>query len=423
MAKRVLKGVREGGQFAVDAKAEPDVALAGEEQHDAALEAALEASVLRAESFNRPEGPKSFAVDAGGTWTTYGFTLHPDGTEDTRCIGDATSAEQVAGSLALGIPKPYEEAKAEAREAAELLYAEVERIRALPLSGSEKIARRNLRVRTAFTAAERATRYDSRGTDLRRMASTDPDGFLEMWDRYAGQGRCDLHTDHAAAHKVAAGCVECQVALAAQHNRGKSPSYTPEPLPDAPVHNHPAKGAVREVDVDDDENDVVTTRYTTHEADPALAAALREHFRAGPDAKVEITEEAWEDHSSYTVESGSEIRVNIGDSQFIYQDLGALMRDLDRSARGNLQEKAKRFCGTADTGNQQGPVGIYLPGRSSKPVIGWITVTYTLGGFNFVHQDGRNELFKSREYRDIVPTDQTRPAPHLDRAEAREVQP
>lgn len=367
--------------------------------HDQQLAAALAATVFKAIDFERPEGPKSFAFEDGRNGEIYTYELLEDGTEEDQGLyGFRWGLSEFIDCLAWRLGNANAQATLDAAEPARLILEEIERIRNLPLTEAEAAARNARRVRAAVNRLETNMRWDSITHQLRVEALHFPDKFLKRWDRYAAQGRCDVHLPDAEAN-VLSSCSWCVVALSARFMDGHRQKYESVPLAPVPTFDQPTPGEVKHLDLN--EGGSITSTRTTRVPSAVLAAALRSHYGAPADAEVSIVEDYYEDAVNYTVESETKIEVTVGGTEYEFEDLGAMMRALDATARGDKQLRAEQFAGTAETGNNRGTVALYLHGEEYSTV-GWITTTWRAGGFDFVDVTGKTKRFGPNQWRDLT---------------------
>jgi hypothetical protein len=366
---------------------------------DQQLATALAATVFQTEDFERPEGSKSFAFQDSRTDEMYSYTLLEDGTEENQGLyGYRWGLDEFTDSLAWCLGGNHTEALTKAADPARLVLEEIERIRSLPLTATEVSARKARRVKGAMSRIQTNMRWDSVAYQLDSDAQQSPDKFLERWDRYAAQGRCDHHLADATANVLSA-CSWCVVALSARFMDGHRQKYESAPLDPVPTFDQPTPAEVKHMDLN--EGGSITSTRTTRVPSAALAAALRAHYGAPADAEVSIVEDYYEDAVNYTVESETKIEVTVGGTEYDFEDLGAMMRALDATARGDKQLRAEQFAGTAETGNNRGTVALYLHGEEYSTV-GWITTTWRAGGFDFVDVTGKAKRFGPNQWRDLT---------------------
>lgn len=380
------------GKYTFGTHAEPDqLELAADEQQ-------LERDISKylghtriAEEFDRPHGHRSFSFGEGQEETR--FETKDDSTERMLALGslvqkpvtrDRILAAAVSGQLWNRTPNLADE---NLEQLADISWQEIERIRALPRTKDEQ--QRYLAARAQQIADVLRSVQDAR--ELQKLLSSDPAPIIARWDQMAARGSCEAHEQEIREGRYN-WCEDCRLAFMAAHERGltRRLSFTPP-------NEYPKPPTPRPLKELSNESDPLTgweTVRTKLGVDDKLAQALRDF--TGAEGEVVIIEEVSTDHSNYTLESWTQIEVEVGEQSYSFDDIGEVMRALETKARGNIYETSKTIGG---------PVALH-GWHGQKPQIGWILARYPhQQQMKLQHIDGRQNYLDFKNFKDITKTE------------------
>lgn len=202
-------------------------------------------------------------------------------------------------------------------------------------------------------------------------------------------------------------CFQCRIAMATEHTLRSGP----EPIP----VGRTAKAAKQvqsrqQLSYDHDDDTGITTSTTALTGDEALDAAVRQMLDVPSDTPVAITDTVTES-GDYTKEYDHEITVKAGGKTATFDDLGSLIRALDRRDPDGPLEMALRLMRASDARRPllSGPAAVY-PKLSDKPFFAHITQVYPHGGnptVRVMRLNGLEEYIPLSAISVITETDQT----------------
>ncbi|MCU6480173.1 hypothetical protein [Arthrobacter sp. A2-55] len=274
-------------------------------------------------------------------------------------------------------------------------------------------ARRQLNAILTIWEGRYEMELSTRCREIRKVIKEggDPVAELEKLAKENVGGRCHTHAGEPAQSSPDSWCKQCQCAFVIDGTLNPRPTPTVYGIPPRqPKTHHLARKQL--VQVDDPENEHVTTTTTDLSGDKVFADAVRKAFKAPARTKVTVTEEMWEDFTNYTVESGTEITVQCGKTTATYSDLGMLMRALDAAERPSTLDMARRFMRAADAPRPllYGIAAVYMRGAgysAPKPVFGKIHNVFSQGlnpSFEFMSTDGQRSYIEFSRVAAILET-------------------